>query len=78
MTHSYFRDLHKKYDYVNFCDLNNFASPAINPIHLGWLKTHEKVKILASLKQAENIDKVGIKKSFIENNLEYGDILMKS
>jgi hypothetical protein len=66
MKNNFFKDISKNYDYISFCDVSNFASPAINPIHLGWLKTHQNAKILASLKLSDkSLQTVNIKSNFI-------------
>jgi len=45
-----FKNLHEKFDYINFCDLTNYASPAINPIHIGYLSNNKNINLLASVK----------------------------
>ena len=41
-----------KFNYINFCDLNNFVSPAVNPAQIGYLSSHKNVNILASIRCA--------------------------
>jgi hypothetical protein len=79
MTHNYFKNLHLKFDFVNFCDLNNYVTPVLNPLYIGWLNKHEDVKILAAVHSIGNdFDGVEVKDSFVDSSLKFGDIIMKA
>lgn len=39
----------QKFDFINFCDMNNFCSPIINSAHLGWFDESTDAKILVSV-----------------------------
>lgn len=69
-----------KFSYINFCDLDNFISPAINPAQLGYLSFQKRTNVLTSIKYAQNNQiNAPVIDGFIDNDrLEFGDILLKT
>lgn len=54
-TSSPLKSSYTTFDYINFCDLSNFASPLINPAHLGYLNSNKKISVLATIKDKPKI-----------------------
>ena len=78
LFNSSIKDSLMDYDYINFCDIKNFASPLINPAHLGYLSTHTRLNILAAVKQL-TAGKPTVRNQFIDiENFQLGDVLLKT
>lgn len=59
------KNFNSRFDYINFCDLNNFCSPLINSAHLGWFDESTDTKILVSVPRLSPL-KLNTANDFIE------------